>query len=95
MIPETLVTIDFLQHKGVALTQGKTQFFHNAKNFLHDLLMQLCIRGVSDIFFPNRRINKGRIMMMVLIILVIHTDAFLKDKFNSPFTDTFAEMNQF
>ena len=33
--------------------------------------------------------------MMVIIILVIHTNAFLKDKFNPSFTDTFAEMNQF
>ena len=48
MVPETLVTIDLLQHKGVALAQGKSQLFYNAKNFLHDLLMQLCIRGVSD-----------------------------------------------
>ena len=95
MIPETLVTTDRLQHKGVALTQGKTMLFHNAKNFLHDLLMQLRIRGVSDILFLNRRINKGRIMMMVIIVLVIHTNAFLKNKFNPGFTDTFSEMNQF
>ena len=95
MIPETLVTIDLLQHKGVALTQRKAQLFHDAKNFLHDLLIQLCIRGVSDILFLNRRIDKGRIMMMVIILLVIHTNAFLKDKFNPRFTDTFAEMDQF
>lgn len=30
--------------------------------------------------------------MVVFIILVIQTNAFLKDKFNSLFTDTFAEM---
>ena len=95
MIPETLVTIDILQHKGVALTQRKAQLFHNAKNFFHDLLMQLCIRGISDILFLNCRINEGRIMMMVFIIPVIHTNAFLKNKFNPLFTDTLAEMNQF
>ena len=39
------------------------------------------------------RINKGRIMMVPFIILVIHTNAFLKNKFNSLFIDTFAEMN--
>ena len=55
----------------------------------------LYIRGVSDVLFLDGRINKGRIMMTVLIILVIHTNAFLKDKFNSLLTDTFAEMNQF
>ncbi len=33
--------------------------------------------------------------MMVVIILVIHTNTFLKDQFNSLFTDTFAEMDQF
>lgn len=53
MIPETLVTIDLLQHKGVALTQRKPQSFHEAKNFLHNLFMQLCICGVSDILFLN------------------------------------------
>jgi hypothetical protein len=57
--------------------------------------MQLCIRGVSDILFLNGRINKGSIMMVVFIILVIHTNAFLKDKFNSLLTDTSAEMDQF
>ena len=31
--------------------------------------------------------------MVGIIILVIHTNAFLKDKFNSLFTDTLAEMN--
>ena len=41
------------------------------------------------------RINKGRIMMTVLIIPVIHTDALLKDKLNSLLTDTLAEMNKF
>lgn len=65
------------------------------KNFLHGLLMQLRIRGISDILFLNRRINKGRIMMVVFIILVIQTNAFLKNKFNPRFTDTFTEMNQF
>ncbi len=57
--------------------------------------MQLYIRGVSDILFLNARINKGRIMMVIFIILVIHTNAFLKEKFNSRFTDTFAEMIRF
>lgn len=95
MIPETLVTIDLLQHKGVALTQRKAQLFYNARNFLHDLLMQLCICGVSDILFLNCRINESRIRMMPIIIVVIHTNAFLKNEFNSLFTDTFAEMNQF
>jgi len=33
--------------------------------------------------------------MMVVIILVIHTDAFLEKEFNTLFTDTIAEMNQF
>ena len=33
--------------------------------------------------------------MTVFIILVIHANTFLKDKFNSLFTDTLAEMNQF
>ena len=33
--------------------------------------------------------------MTVIIIVVIHTYAFLKNEFNSLFTDTFAEMNQF
>ena len=87
--------LNILQHKGVALTQRKAQLFHNTKDFFHDLLMQLCIRGVSDILFLNCRINEDRIMMMVFIILVIHTDAFLKNKFNPLFTDTLAEMNQF
>ena len=95
MIPETLVTTDFLQYKGVALAQRKTQLFHNAENFFHDLPMQLCVRGVCDVLFLNCRINKGRIMMMAFIILIIHTNAFLKDKFNSLFTDTSAEMSQF
>ena len=94
MIPKTLVTIDILQHKGVALTQRKPQLFYDGKNFLHDLLMQLRIRGVSDILFLNRRINKCRIMMVVFIILVIHMNAFLKNKFNPRFTDTFTEMKQ-
>ena len=31
--------------------------------------------------------------MMVIIILVIHTNAFLKDKFNHLFTDALAEMD--
>ena len=57
--------------------------------------MQLCIRGISDVLFLNRRINEGRIMMTVLIIPVIHTDAFLKDKLNSLLTDTLAEMDKF
>ncbi len=33
--------------------------------------------------------------MAAFIILVVHTDAFLKNKFNPLFTDTFTEMNQF
>ncbi len=33
--------------------------------------------------------------MTVLIIPVIHTDAFLKDKPNSLLTDTLAEMDKF
>ena len=41
------------------------------------------------------RINEGRIMMMVLIIPVIHTNAFLKDKLYFLPTDTLAEMNKF
>ncbi len=94
MIPKTLVTINLLQHESVALTR-KPQLFHQAKNFLHNLLMQLCIRGVSDILFLNCRIYKGRIMMVVIIIPVIHRNAFLKDQFNPHLTDTFAEMNQF
>lgn len=95
MTPETLVAIDILQHKGVALTKRKTLLFHEGKNFFHDLLMQLCICRVSDILSLNARINKGCIMMVVSIIFVILTNAFLKEKFNSLFTDTFAEMNQF
>lgn len=31
--------------------------------------------------------------MMAIIILVIHTNTFLKDKFNSLFTDTLAKMD--
>ena len=65
------------------------------RTFFHDLFMQLCIRGVSDVLFLNRRINEGRIMMTVLIIPVIHTNAFLKNKHNSILTDTLAEMNKF
>lgn len=95
MIPETLVTVDLLQHKGTALTQGKTRLFHNASNFFHDLFMQLGIRGEGDILFLDRRINKGRIMMTVFIIPIIHTNVFLEDKLNPLFTDTFAEMDQF
>ena len=57
--------------------------------------MQLCIRGVSDVLFLNCGINKSRIMMTAIIIVVIHTDTFLENEFNSLFTDTFAEMNQF
>ncbi len=37
MVPETLVTIDFLQYKGVALTQGKTKLFHDAKDLFHPM----------------------------------------------------------
>ena len=33
--------------------------------------------------------------MVVIIIPVIHRNAFLKDQFNPHLTDTFAEMNQF
>ena len=33
--------------------------------------------------------------MMVVVTLVIHTDAFLENEFNTLFTDTIAEMNQF
>ena len=33
--------------------------------------------------------------MMVFIIHVIHTNAFLKDKYNFLFTDTLTEINQF
>lgn len=33
--------------------------------------------------------------MVIIILLVIHTNAFLKNEFNSLLTDTFAEMNQF
>ena len=71
-----------------SLDAGKASLFH-------DLLMQLRIRGVSDILFLIRRINEGRIMMMAFVIPVIHTNAFLKDKFYSLLTDTLAEMNQF
>lgn len=33
--------------------------------------------------------------MMLVIILVIHTDTFLKNEFNTLFPETIAEMNQF
>ena len=32
--------------------------------------------------------------MVILFILIIHTNTFLKNKFNFLFTDTFAKMSQ-
>lgn len=92
MIPETQVTIDVLQYKGVTLMQRKTLFFHDAKNLFPNLFMQLCICGLSDILFLNSRIDNGCIVMVVLIILVIHANTFLKNEFNFLFTYTVAEM---
>lgn len=57
--------------------------------------MQLRVSRKGDILFLDGRIDKGCIVMMVIIIPVIHTDAFLENEFNTLFTDTVAEMNQF
>ena len=81
-ISYTLMTL-LCENKDKTNTNKNAYLFHDDKNLFHDLLMQPCIRGISDILFLNRRINEGRIMMTVLIIPVIHTDALLKDKPNS------------
>lgn len=80
MIAEALVATDALQHKPVALTQCESLSVNNVKNLEHCLFMQLRIRGACHVFFLNGRVNESRIMMPVVIILAVHTDAFLKNQ---------------
>ena len=56
--------------------------------------MQLRIRGISDILLPDRRINKSRAKMILIIVIRIDTDALRKDYFNSLLAYTVSEMNQ-
>lgn len=95
MISETLVAIDTFQDKSITLAKRKLQFMHGVKNLVQYLFMQLRISRKGDILFLDDRIDKGCIVMMVVVIPVIHTDAFLENEFNTLFTDTVAEMNQF
>ena len=53
--------------------------------------MQFRICGKGDILFLNGCINKSRIVMTAVIVLVINPDAFLKEKFNASFPDAVTE----
>ena len=50
----------------------------DGQHLAYDLFMQLGIGGEGDIFLLNGRIDKGRIMMMIVIIFIIDTNALLK-----------------
>lgn len=93
MIPETRVAIDTLQYKGIALSKRKSKLMHDAKYFVHYLSVQLRIGRKGDILFLNGRIDKGCIVMILVIIFIVHTNAFLENKFNTLFTDTVTEMD--
>lgn len=53
---------------------------NDVENLTHYLFMQLCIRGVCHVLFLNGRVYKNCVMMPVIIILVVHADAFLKNE---------------
>lgn len=53
---------------------------HDVKNLVHYLSMQLRVSRKGDILFLDGRIDKGCIVMMVVVIPVIHTDAFLENE---------------
>ena len=95
MISETLVAIDAFQDKSITLAKRKLQLMHDVKNLVHYFFMQLRVSRKGDILSLDGRIDKGCIVMPVVVIPVIHTDAFLENEFNTLFTDTGAEMNQF
>ena len=58
---------------------------HDVKNLVHYLFVQLRVSRKGDILFLDGRIDKGCIIMMVVVIFVIHTDAFLENEFK-PFS---------
>lgn len=61
---------------------------------LHYLFMQLCICGVCHVLFLHGRVYECRVMMSVAVVLVVHTDAFLKNQFHPFLTYAFAEMDK-
>ena len=56
--------------------------------------MQLRIRGISHVLVLNGGVDKCRVMVVPVIILLIDTDTFGKNKLHALLTDTLAEMNQ-
>ena len=94
MVPKTLVPVNLLEHKRIALTQRKIQRPYKGQYLFHYLLMQLRIRGIDHVLFLYRRIDEGRVVMIPVIILRVDADTFRKYEFHAALTDTLAEMDQ-
>ena len=95
MITKTLVAVNSLQNKGIALPKWEPQFMNDTRHLTDYLFVQLGICRVGDILLLNRRVYKGDIVMPVIIFLVINTNAFLKDEFYPLFANTIAKVYQF
>lgn len=95
MMAKTLVSMDSFQNKSIGLADGKIQLLYNFKNFANYFFVQFCICGVSHVLFLHGRVYKGSIMMLLIALTVIHTDAFSKNKLYAFFSYTFTKMNKF
>ena len=95
MITKTLVAINSLEHKGIALPKWEYQFMNDTQHLTDYLFVQLGICWVGDILLLNRRVYKGNSVMPVIIFFVINTNALLKDEFYPLFANTIAKVHQF
>ena len=95
MITKTLVAINSLENKGIALPKWESQFLNDPQHLMDYLFVQFGICWVGDILLLNRSIYKGNIVMLVIIFFVINTNAFLKDEFYPLFANTIAKVYPF
>ena len=64
------------------------------QNLADDLFMQLGICRVGDILLLNSRIDKSNVMMVLIIIFVIDTNAFLENEFYPLFSNAMANSSE-
>ena len=95
VVPETLIAVNAIEYKPIALAKRQTMLPHYTKDSLHYLFVQLGICRVGDILFLNSGVSESCLMVVLVIIFVIRPNNLMKDQLYTFLIDASLKMDKF